>query len=363
MGSYIVGIIFNLNQKPFRLQFLYNLPSRLIPVQSFVFPAVGIDGRIIVHDVDFRQIMTLSDFEIVRVMGRRDLHNTCSEFHIHILILNHRNRLVYDGKPYLPSFQISISFVIRIDRYRRIAQHGLRTGGGEFQKLCPAGPAILIHKRILDMPEVACLLLIHDFRIGDGGITYRTPVNNPAAFINPSFLVHLAEHLGNGLITALIHSKTLPVPVAGRTQLLQLADDPSAVLFFPLPGTFQEALASQIFLRDTFFLQFLDNADLRRDRSMVRTRLPERIVALHPFISDQYILHGIIQCMSHMKLACNIRRGNNDGKGFLRLIYFRMEVLLIQPFPVQSVFYALRVIGFRQFSAHVVSSLYTVFPY
>ena len=37
------------------------------------------------------------------------------------------------------------------------------------------------------MPEMACLLLIFNLGIGDRCITYRTPVDYPAAFIYPSF--------------------------------------------------------------------------------------------------------------------------------------------------------------------------------
>ncbi len=88
------------------------------------------------------------------------------------------------------------------------------------------------------MPEMARLLLVLHFRIGNGRITYRTPVDDPAALVDPAFLVHLAEYFGNGLVAALIHGKSLPVPVAGRPHLFQLVDDPPAVFLLPFPGAF-----------------------------------------------------------------------------------------------------------------------------
>ena len=59
------------------------------------------------------------------------------------------------------------------------------------------------------------LLLVFYLRIGDGGVTYRTPVDDAGAFVNPAFFVHFTEHFGNGFVTALVHGETLAVPVTG----------------------------------------------------------------------------------------------------------------------------------------------------
>ena len=65
---------------------------------------------------------------------------------------------------------------------------------------------------------------------------------------------------------------------------------------------------------------------------MVRTRLPEGIVALHTFKTNQDILHRIVKRMAHVKLSRDIGRRNDNRKRSLRLVHFRMEILLIQPF-------------------------------
>ena len=89
---------------------------------------------------------------------------------------------------------------------------------------------------------------------------------------------------------------------------------------------------------------------------MVGARLPERVVPLHSFIADQDILHGIVQRMSHMQLSRNIRRRDNDGKRFLRLVHLGVEIILVHPLLIQSVLQPLRVVGLCQFLAHVVPS-------
>ena len=64
------------------------------------------------------------------------------------------------------------------------------------------------------MPEMACLFLILHFRVGNRGVADGTPVDDPAALVDPSLLVHLHENFGNGLVAAFIHCEALAVPVA-----------------------------------------------------------------------------------------------------------------------------------------------------
>ena len=86
---------------------------------------------------------------------------------------------------------------------------------------------------------------------------------------------------------------------------------------------------------------------------MIRSRLPQRIVALHSLIADQNILHGIIQRMSHMQLSRDIWRRDHNGKGCLCAIHLGVEILFVHPLLVQSVLDPLGIIRFRKFSAHI----------
>ena len=82
---------------------------------------------------------------------------------------------------------------------------------------------------------------------------------------------------------------------------------------------------------------------------MVRTRLPEGLIALHSLITDQDILHGIIQGMTHMQLTGYVWRRHHDGKWLFAPVYLSMKIFLLQPFLIKAVFYGRRIIGFFQF--------------
>ena len=86
---------------------------------------------------------------------------------------------------------------------------------------------------------------------------------------------------------------------------------------------------------------------------MVSSRLPESLIALHSFETDQDILHGLIQCMAHMQLSCYIGRRHYDCKRFFVRINFCMEVSVIHPFFVQTILNTLGIISLCKFFAHV----------
>ena len=47
--------------------------------------AKGIDGAVVLQDVDEVQVVALARSKIVGVVGRRDLHGSCSKAHVHQL--------------------------------------------------------------------------------------------------------------------------------------------------------------------------------------------------------------------------------------------------------------------------------------
>ena len=136
------------------VQFLHDRFSRLIAVHARIFPAILINGSVIVHDVDLRKIMTLANFEVIRVMCRCNLHCSCTEFFIHIVVCHDRDLPSHQRQDYFLPYNILISLVIRVHRDSRIPEHSLRTCGRDLKEtVCPCD-------RILNMPEMTFLLLM-----------------------------------------------------------------------------------------------------------------------------------------------------------------------------------------------------------
>ena len=115
---------------------------------------------------------------------------------------------------------------------------------------------------------------------------------------------------------------------------------------------FKKFLTSDVVLVDAFFFELVDNLDLSCDCRMVGSRLPQCFISLHSLETDQDILHGLIECMSHVELSGYVRRRHNDCKWFFIWIYLCMEVSVIHPFLIKTFFQPFRVISLCKFFAH-----------
>ena len=291
--------------------------------------------------------MTLSYLIIIGVMGRCDLNHACSLGHIRVLIRDNRDLPVCQRKVNHLANQMLIPLILRIDRHGRIAQHRLRTGRRHLQE-----GAFHTGYRIQDVPEVSLHVHMLYLCVTDRSLAYRTPVDQTGSLIDQLLLVQAYKYILDRFRTALVHRKTLSLPIRRGAHLLQLGNDPAAILLFPFPSSLQKAFTAQILLADALLLQCLNNLNLSRDAGMIRSRLPQRVIALHSLIAHQDILHCIIQRVSHMQLSCDIGRRHDNRKRLSAGVRLRMEISVFLPFGIQPVLYLLRIVLARQLSLH-----------
>ena len=189
MSTYIVYMICDFYKKSHLIQFLNDSFSCLVTIHACINAAIFIDGGIIIHDVDFRQVMAFSNFKIVWVMSRCNLHTAGTKLFIYIFISNDRNLFIYDRKQQCLSDNILISLIFRVYSNCRISQHSLRTGRSDLYET-----AFLSDDRIFDVPEMSGLLHMLNFRIRDRCLTYRAPVDDTGTFVDISFFVQTDKY-------------------------------------------------------------------------------------------------------------------------------------------------------------------------
>ena len=185
--------------------------------------------------------MTLANFKIVGVVSRRDLNAARSKPLIHVFICNNRNPAIRKGKYKFFSYEILISFILRIYRNCRISQHGLRSCGGYFHKA-----AFLTHDGVVDMPEKSILILMLHLGIGNRSLAFGAPVYYLGALVYPAFFIKIKKCLLYRFGTAFVHSKAFSFPVCGGTQLMKLIYDTAAVLFSPFPAVLKKFFPSYL---------------------------------------------------------------------------------------------------------------------
>ena len=133
-------------------------------------------------------MISLTYFEVVRVMCRCNLNNTCTKFFIYIRVGNYWNFSVNERNNNCLSDNILISFIIRVYCQRSISKHCFRTCCSNFYKF------VRILDWIVNMPEMTCLFFVFNFCIRDRSSTNRTPVDNSGTFVNIAFFIETTEH-------------------------------------------------------------------------------------------------------------------------------------------------------------------------
>ena len=206
------------------------------------------------------------------------------------------------------------------------------------------------------MPQLARLGFVLNLSVGQRSRAVRAPVDDAVALVDEALVVQVYEYLADRLGAALVHGEALALPVTGRAELFQLADDAVAELVLPVPDTLQKLLAAEVITGLALLLaEVLLDLDLGCDAGVVGARHPQSLVALHALGTDQDILKGLVERMTHMELAGYVRRRDNDGIGFLFRIDFGMEEAGVVPEAVQLVLDRFRVVGLRQFAHRSIS--------
>ena len=116
----------------------------------------------------------------------------------------------------------------------------------------------------------------------------------------------------------------------------------------------QKLFAAELFFCVTFLGKPFNNLHFGSNRSMVGSRQPERLVAGHALIPDEYVLKRFIERVTHMQLSCDVgRRDDYAVRGLVR-VHLRVEITAALPVLVQPRFYGAVIVTFRHFLCHVL---------
>ena len=181
---HVMGMRRDLHQKAHLFKLLHQGLPAVIAVHSGELPRILIHHCVIPYHHDLRKPMALPDLKVVRVMRRGDFHAACPKLLVHIGVRNHRDLPVRKRQRQRLSNDVLIPLIVWADRDRRVAKHRFRPRRGNLHK-----PPFLAYDRIVDVPKKAVLLLMLHLSVGNRGLAYRAPVDDPGAFVNIAFLV------------------------------------------------------------------------------------------------------------------------------------------------------------------------------
>ena len=268
------------------------------------------DHRVLVEDVDLRQVVGLTHGVVVGVVSRRDLNKAGAKVGVDMPILKDGDLAVDDGELDGLAHEGGLLGVLRGNGDARVAEHGLGARGGDDDVVLAVDR---LGQRVAQVPQVALLVLVLGLVVRDGGGAVGAPVDDALATVDQAVVVPVAEDLAHGLGVILVHGEALVVEVDGAAHALDLLDDDAAVLVGPVPAGVDKLVATDLQAADTLALELLVDLGLRGDTGVIGAQHPARGLAAHAGHTDDGVLDGVVGGMAHVELAGHVGRRNGDG--------------------------------------------------
>ena len=249
-------------------------------------------------------------------MRRRDLHAAGAEFAVDVVVGDDRNFAIAQRQHHGLADQMLVALVLRMYGHGGVAEHGFRARCRDDDVVARfAGFGLVAQaasERVAQMPELAVFFFLHHFQIGDRGLQHRVPVDQALAAIDQAVFVQAHEVFDDGLGIRRVHREGVARPVHAAAEPADLVFDGAAGVLFPSPDLVDEFLARHVRARLAFELEIALHDHLRGDAGVVGAGLPQRVVAEHAVVAGQRIHDGVLEGVSHMQRAGDVRRRDHD---------------------------------------------------
>ena len=363
--AHVVDVILDASQGAPRFQVLDDLFASGKAVEARVDAAVFVDVAAVVHDVDRGQMVPLADGEVVGIVRGSHLHRTSAEFAANPRVDDDGDLAIHQRQAQLFAVQMQVALVLGMNGNGGIAEHGFRARGGDGDELAGRVAAVAEHG-IANLPQVALLLLVDDFKIADGGLAARAPVNDVRAAIDKALLVEADEGFPDGDRQVLAHREVFALPIDRVADPLHLFEDGAAVVLLPLPHAREKSFAAHLLAGCAFAHHLAFDEHLRGDAGVVGARNPEHTISAHSPPANQDVALSVLKHVAHVQVSRHVGRRQKDRKSGLTVLALVLdrcsagtrrrngEQLLFDPVVGPMIFNSGRVVGFRQVVRHFV---------
>src|SRR5215218_8994887 len=290
------GVRANATQKSRPVQLLHDRLAGLLASHALEGTTSGVYRPVGVHDVDGFQAEPAAYLEVVGVVRRGDLEDTCTEFGIYVLV-GEDLYLPLDKRHHDPApDKVTVPRILGVDDERNVAEHGFRTRGEDLGVVFSVGTwALVVHEGVADAVEVALHFLVVDFEVRDSRAVVRAPVGDAVAAVDQTFVVQ-ADKCGQDRVDVIVvHGVAEATPVEGGAEPLVLSEYLLPRLEGELAAAFDESLASEIPPRLALFAyEFALDDVLDGYRGVGDAWKPQCLVAFHPGAPDEGVLYGTV---------------------------------------------------------------------
>ncbi len=268
--------------------------------------AVRGDHAVLVHDGQAGQVVTAADLEVVGVVRRGDLDRASAELGVDVIVGDDRDMAAGQRQLHSAAEEMGVARVVGVHGHRGVAQHGLGAGGRDHDGVRAVAVA--------DGGELALVIAVVDLDVAQRGQAARAPVDDPLGPVDQAVVVKLLEDRLHGAGQARVHGEALAGPVDAVAQAAHLAQDPAAGFGLPLPDPLDEGLAAEVVPAQALLGQLALDHVLGGDAGVVHAGHPQGVVALHAAAADQRVNQRVVEGVTDVQGAGDVRRGDDDAE-------------------------------------------------
>jgi hypothetical protein len=290
----------------------------------------------LVDDLGNLEVVALAHGEVVRVVRRGDLHHAGAELRVDVVVGDDDHAASLDERVrQRRADEVFVALVIRVDGDGDIAEHRLDPGGRDI-----GVRALALDIAVAQGDQLTLVVGVDDLDVGDGGAQHRGPVDQALRTVDQAAVEELLEDGLDGLGQAVVKGEAFTLPVDRVADGAHLALDDTTEPVLPLPDAVDEFLAAVV--EAVLALGLLEHRldlGLGRDTGMVGARQPQDLVALHALTAGHRVHEGVVEGVTHVQLAGDVRRREHDRERPTVTGGVRMEVAGVNPALVEGGFY------------------------
>ncbi|MNS56032.1 hypothetical protein D3C72_888810 [compost metagenome] len=259
-------------------------------------------------------------------MGRGDFHAAGAEFRVAVIVGDDRDAAANQWQLDKFADQGFVAFIVRVNGHGGVAEHGFRASGRDDQEIVAFSGLGAVGQRVFQVPQETFLVVVFHFEVGNRRVQLGVPVDQALAAIDQTVFVQAYEGFFNGFREAVVHGEALAAPVHGRAEATDLTADVAAGFILPFPDFLEKFFTAEVVAVLAFGFELALHQHLRGDTSVVGARLPQGVATLHAAETDQGVHDRVVEAVTHVQAAGDVRRRDHDGVGLARAL--RGEVIL-----------------------------------
>lgn len=274
----------------------------------------GGHGAIEVDDGDLLEMVTLTDVEVVLVVGRGDLDGAGAEVAVDVGVGDNGDGAVGEGEAEFMADEMFVTGVVGMDGDGGVAEHGFGTSSGDddFSEVADG-----VDEGVGDVPEGASFVLVIDFDVGEGGLVLGAEVDQAFTTVDQLVVQEVLEGVVDGVDDLGIEGEGEVGPVAGGAEGAELELHIPSLLGDEVPDLGVKLVARVVEAGVAGLLEGFLVDDPSLEASVVGARdIPGRVTS-EAMITDESVLDGDGEAVADVEVAVGVGRRHDDGVGLV----------------------------------------------